>query len=124
MNYYLAVFNKYAVFSGRASRVEYWYFNLFNIIVYIVLSIVLGVAGTEIGVGIVGLLIGIYSLAVLIPSFAVTIRRLHDTNRSGWWMFISVVPLIGGIWFLVLMIIDGTPEENQYGSNPKNMTIK
>ena len=66
---------------------------------------------------------GIYSLAILIPSIAVQIRRLHDTNRSGWWIFIGLIPLIGTIVFIVFMVQDSNPGENRFGPNPKENSI-
>ncbi len=122
MNWYIEVLKKYAVFSGRARRKEYWYFFLFNIIATIILGVIDGVTGSfspEVGMG---LLSGIYTLAVLIPSIAVTIRRLHDTDRSGWWLLIILVPLIGAIVLLVFMVLDSKPGQNQFGSNPKEAT--
>ena len=122
MNWYLEVLKKYGVFNGRARRKEYWYFVLFNIIISIVLAVIDGVAGTfsaEAGMGLLG---GIYILVVLIPSIAVSVRRLHDTNRSGWWLLIGLIPLIGGIVLLIFMVQDSKPDENQYGPNPKNTT--
>lgn len=122
MNWYLEVLKKYAVFSGRARRKEYWFFLLFNVIISIVLGIIDGVTGSfspEVGVGFLG---GIYSLAVLIPGLAVSVRRLHDTERSGWWLLIAFVPIIGAIVLLVFMVQDTKPGENQYGENPKETT--
>lgn len=116
MNYYLSVLKKYAVFSGRARRAEYWYFVLFNNIIIIVLGIIDGVIGSG------GILGGIYYLAVLIPVIAVSVRRLHDTNHSGWWLLISLFPLIGAIVLLVFLVRDSQPGQNQYGPNPKGMT--
>lgn len=116
MNWYLEVLKKYAVFNGRARRKEYWLFFLFNIIICIVLSIIDMVVGT------ISLFTALYSLAVLVPGIAVAIRRLHDTGRSGWWLLIAFVPIIGAIVVLVLMVLDGTPGENQYGKNPKEVT--
>ncbi len=113
MNWYLEVLKKYTVFSGRAGREEYWMFFLFNLIISVVLGIVEAVAG---GPGVLG---GLYALAVLIPGIAVSVRRLHDTNRSGWLLLIGLVPLIGGIIFLVFMVQDSQAGENQYGPNPK-----
>jgi uncharacterized membrane protein YhaH (DUF805 family) len=119
MNWFLEVLKKYAVFNGRARRKEYWFFYLFYIIFIIVLVMIDGVTGTlDEGTGI-GVLSGIFILAMLIPGIAVTIRRLHDTDRSGWWILISLIPFIGGIWLLVLMVLDGTPGQNQYGPDPK-----
>ena len=119
MNWYLEVLRKYLVFEGRARRKEYWFFVLFNIIIAMILAIIDGTIGTlnpETGVG---LLSGIYSLAVLIPTFAVAIRRLHDTDRSGWWLLIGLVPLLGGLVLLVFFVLDGTPGTNQFGPSPK-----
>ena len=91
-------------------------FLLFNVIITLVLSIVEWILGSS---GIIGTL---YSLAVLVPSIAVSIRRLHDTSRSGWWLLIGIIPLIGAIVLFVFMIQDGKYDENVYGSNPKIAT--
>jgi uncharacterized membrane protein YhaH (DUF805 family) len=122
MNCYLEVLKKYAVFSGRARRKEYWMFFLFNLIIYVVLALIDGLMGTFSPQAGLGVLSGLYSLAVLIPSIAVTVRRLHDTGRSGWWILIALVPFIGGIVLLVFMVLDSQPGENQYGPNPKATT--
>jgi len=122
MNWYLEALKKYAVFSGRARRKEYWYFVLFNISVSIVLAVIDAVTGSfspEAGMGLLG---GIYTLAVLIPVIAVSIRRLHDTGRSGWWLLIVLVPLIGVIVLLVFTVQNSKPGQNQYGANPKEAT--
>ena len=120
MNWYFEVLKKYAVFSGRARRKEYWMFFLFNIIIALVLVFIDGATGPARGSGIgLGPLYGLYVLATLIPSIAVSVRRLHDTNRSGWWLFLSLVPLIGGIAIFVFMCQDSQQGENQYGPNPK-----
>jgi uncharacterized membrane protein YhaH (DUF805 family) len=121
MNWYITVIKKYAVFSGRARRKEYWMFFLFNLIfsiVAIVLDNLLGTAIKDLGYGLIS---GLYFLAVLIPGLAVTVRRLHDVGKSGWWIFISLIPLIGSIWLLVLLATDSQPVENGYGSNPKEV---
>ena len=122
MNWYLEVLKKYVVFNGRARRKEYWYFVLFNIIIGIVLGIIDNVIGTfsaEAGMGLLG---GIYTLAILIPGIAVSVRRLHDTDRTGWWLLIGLIPLIGAIVLFVFMVLDSEPGDNQYGSNPKGAT--
>ncbi|WP_320823674.1 DUF805 domain-containing protein [Reinekea sp.] len=119
MNWYLNVFRKYSVFKGRSRRKEYWFFFLFNILISIVLGIIDGLTGTfspESGLGLLGV---IFMLAVLIPSLAVSIRRLHDTNRSGWWLLISLIPIIGTIVIIVFMASDSKPGDNKYGENPK-----
>jgi uncharacterized membrane protein YhaH (DUF805 family) len=123
MNWYLEVLKKYATFGGRARRKEYWYYSLFNFLISIVLAVIDGVTGTysfEAGMGLLG---GIYGLAVLIPSIAVSIRRLHDTGRSGWWLLIALIPFIGAIILLVFMVQDSQPGENQYGPNPKTAIV-
>lgn len=117
MNWYIEVLKKYAVFSGRARRKEYWFFILFNTIISFGLILV------EVSAGGPGIVVGIYYLAVMIPSLAVLVRRLHDTNRSGWWLFINFIPLIGSIILLVFLVQDSQPDENRYGPNPKAATV-
>jgi uncharacterized membrane protein YhaH (DUF805 family) len=124
VSWYLEVLKKYAVFSGRSRRAEYWYFVLFNIIVAIVLSLIDTLLGTFDFVQGIGLLSGLYGLAVLIPTLAVTVRRLHDIDRTGWWIFINLIPLIGFIVLLVFAVTDGTPGSNRYGPNPKGATAR
>lgn len=118
MNWYLEVLKKYATFNGRARRKEYWFFALFNLIFTLVAAVVDNLLGTVSATG-VGLLGTIYLLGVLIPALAVTVRRLHDTGRSGWWLLIVLVPVIGPIVLLVFMVLDSKPETNEYGANPK-----
>lgn len=113
MNWYLEVLKKYAVFGGRARRTEYWLFVLFNIIISFVLGFIEGLVGSP------GVIAMIYGLAVLIPGVAVSVRRLHDTSRSGWWLLIGLVPLMGAIVLLVFMASDSHPGDNQFGSSPK-----
>jgi uncharacterized membrane protein YhaH (DUF805 family) len=119
MNWYLQVLKKYAVFSGRARRSEYWYFVLFNILISIGLTIIDLVIGTYSQQSGWGLFSGLYALAVLIPGLAVSVRRLHDTGKSGLWFLIVLIPLVGPIVLLVFMCSDSDPGENQYGLNPK-----
>ncbi|MBN1442063.1 MAG: DUF805 domain-containing protein [Planctomycetes bacterium] len=113
MNWYVDVLKKYAVFDGRARRKEFWMFCLFNLVIAFVLGFVEGLLGSP---GVVGIL---YGLAVIIPSIAVAVRRLHDTDRSGWWVLIGLIPLIGLIILIVFYVQDGTPGPNQYGESPK-----
>ena len=115
MNWYFEVFRKYADFDGRASRSEYWWFFLISIIVSSLLSTIDAITGTfnpDYGIG---LLSAVYSLAVFIPSFAVNIRRLHDIGRSGWWLFLHLIPLLGTLVLLFWSIKASEPGENQYG---------
>ena len=121
MNWYLGVLKQYATFEGRARRKEYWYFVLFYVLVYLVLAAVDGLTGTYNADAGVGLLSGLYVLATFLPSLAVTVRRLHDTDRSGWWVLINVVPIIGGIVLLVFMCLDSQPGANRFGPNPKGV---
>jgi uncharacterized membrane protein YhaH (DUF805 family) len=119
MNWYLTVFKKYAEFSGRARRKEYWIFALFNLIFFIAAMILDNAAGTTIGKLPYGLFYCIYALIILLPSIAVGVRRLHDTGKSGWFMLLMLIPIVGGIWLFVLFCIDGNPGANEYGPNPK-----
>ncbi|MCZ0989251.1 DUF805 domain-containing protein [Streptomyces diastatochromogenes] len=112
MHWYVDVLKKYAVFSGRARRQEYWMFFLFNLII----SIVLTVVDRAIGSNVLSL---IYTLAVLLPGLGVAVRRLHDTGRSGWWILIALIPLVGSIILIVFLATEGKSEPNQYGPNPK-----
>jgi len=119
MNWYIEALKKYAVFTGRARRKEYWYFSLFNIIFsfgFGFLDGVLGLVGSF-GLGPLG---GVYTLAMLLPGIGVSIRRLHDTDRSGWWLLLALIPFIGGIVLLVFMVLDSTPGNNRFGPNPKS----
>ena len=114
MNWYIEVLKKYAVFTGRAHRTEYWMFFLINIIIAIAIGLIEGLFGSP---GVVGM---IYGLAVLLPGIAVGVRRLHDTDRSGWWLLIGLIPIIGVIVLIVFFVQDSTPGPNQFGSNPKD----
>lgn len=116
MKYYLGALKKYAVFSGRSRRSEYWFFVLFNVIFGIILSILDAIVFGSNGVGVFYL---IYALAVMLPSIGVSVRRLHDTNRSGWWLLIAFIPIIGAIVLLVFTVQDSTPGDNKFGENPK-----
>jgi uncharacterized membrane protein YhaH (DUF805 family) len=118
MNYFTEGFKKYATFSGRATRSEYWYFTLITVIIGILLSgidVILGTYNWDVEIGLLG---GIFSLVIFIPSLALFVRRLHDTNRTGWWFFILLIPIIGFIVLLVFLCID-SKEDNKYGANPK-----
>lgn len=117
MQWYLKVLRQYTDFNGRARRTEFWMFTLFNVIISVILLILDNVLGTSFGgTGLLGLL---YSLAVLLPGLAVGIRRLHDTGRSGWWLLIGLIPLIGVIVLIVFYATDGDRAPNAYGPDPK-----
>jgi uncharacterized membrane protein YhaH (DUF805 family) len=121
MNWYLDAFRNYAKFDGRSRRRAYWLFMLFNIIaLWILLAVDLftGTFSAETGVG---LLSGIYCVAVLVPSLALSVRRLHDIGKSGWWVLIGLVPIIGGLVLLYFAVLDSQPGDNVYGPNPKGV---
>ena len=111
---------RYAQFAGRARRKEYWSFFLLMLAVYVVAGMVDGILGMG---GMIGGLYGPLSLLAalffVIPSFAVGIRRLHDTGRSGWWLLIGFIPLIGALVLIYFFILEGTRGPNQYGADPK-----
>ena len=114
MKWYLTVLRKYAVFAGRARRREYWMFVLISAVVVLVLGFVNGVMGAD-----VPALPLYYTLAVVLPGLAVTVRRLHDTDRSGWWLLSLLVPIVGAIVFLVFMVTPGGDMANRFGASPK-----
>jgi len=106
MEWYLGPLRKYADFSGRASRKEYWPFLLGQSVIGFVLFLLFPV------------LYFMFFLGTIVPALAVWVRRLHDTNRSGWWLFITFVPVVGGIAMFVFLVLEGTSGDNDYGSNP------
>jgi uncharacterized membrane protein YhaH (DUF805 family) len=120
MEWYLRVWKRYAEFSGRSRRKECWMFCLFNTLIALVLYIP-GLLLKESGIGVIFFgLYFIYLLAALIPGWAVGTRRLHDTNRSGWWWLIIFVPFVGPITLIVFWCLDSDPAANKYGPNPKS----
>ncbi len=123
MNWFLTALKKYAVFQGRAQRSEYWFFVLFYTLIAIALAIVDGVTGTFSRSAGVGLLGGIFALAMIMPSLAVGVRRLHDTDRSGWWLLIGLVPLIGVIVLIIFFVLDSQPGANRFGPYPKGSPV-
>lgn len=119
MNWYLSVLKNYTKFDGRARRKEYWMFSLFHFIALILCLIVdVSLLAAFDGNGL-AILTVLYILATFIPALAVTVRRLHDTGRSGWWYLTAFIPYIGGFILLGLCCIDSKVEDNKYGPNPK-----
>jgi uncharacterized membrane protein YhaH (DUF805 family) len=120
MNWYLKCLDQYSDFSGRARRKEYWMFVLFYYIFAIAATIIDKVLGLvvweELGSGIFYI---VYQLGLFLPGLSVAVRRLHDIDKSGWWLFIALIPIIGLIWLLVLLATDGDEGENQYDDDPK-----
>jgi uncharacterized membrane protein YhaH (DUF805 family) len=113
MNWFLKVLKQYVDFKGRARRKEYWMFALFFYLFYAVFAVLDTLLGTY------TILSGLYALAFLIPSLAVAVRRLHDVGKGGGWIFISLIPLAGAIWLLILLCKDGELGNNRFGQNPK-----
>lgn len=118
MHYYTDVLKKYTAFDGRATRTEYWMFALWSGAIYIVLATIVGILVVDLNAKAFLLIDGAYILAIILPSIAVSMRRLHDTGRSGWWLFIDLVPIVGAIVLLVFFVQDSRPD-NRYGPNPK-----
>jgi uncharacterized membrane protein YhaH (DUF805 family) len=118
MNWYLDAWKNYINFQGRARRKAYWMFVLFNLIALVVLRFIEGAVGLS-GQNGYGILTGLYTLAIILPLIALAVRRLHDTGRSGWWILIGLVPLIGPIVLIVFYVTDSQPGTNEYGPNPK-----
>lgn len=106
----------YADFSGRANRKQFWLYALWLGVVYIVIGILSAALGEKAGNAVIALV----GLALIVPNLAITVRRLHDTDRSGWWVLISLLPLIGGLILFVFEVLPGTPGENRFGSQPQN----
>jgi uncharacterized membrane protein YhaH (DUF805 family) len=119
MEWYLAVLKRYAEFNGRSRRKEYWMFTLYNMVIFTVfyLAGLVTVLRGSISVVFFGLAL-VYWLATLVPGLAVSVRRLHDIDKSGWFLLIGLIPLVG-IALLVLVCLDGTPGDNRFGPNPK-----
>lgn len=127
MEWYVKVLRQYADFKGRARRKEYWMFTLINLIIYgIFWALMAGIGASTsnpnstLAMVIFGV-IALYGLGVFIPGLAVTVRRLHDTGRSGWWILINLVPFIGAVIMLVFLVQDSQVGDNQYGTNPKGV---
>jgi uncharacterized membrane protein YhaH (DUF805 family) len=111
---------RYAEFTGRSRRKEYWMFVLLSIGIYIVASILDGIAGLNRTIaGTYGPITLLVALGLLVPTLAVSIRRLHDSDRSGWWLLLGLVPLVGEIIVLVFMVLKGTRGANRFGADPK-----
>jgi uncharacterized membrane protein YhaH (DUF805 family) len=124
MEWFLKVLRQYADFEGRARRTEYWMFVLFNILFSFVVSIVAVTIMLITGKTSIVFLSYLYTFAVMIPSLAVLVRRLHDTGRSAWFLFVSFIPFVGSIWLFVLLITEGTPGKNRYGDDPKRSGLR
>jgi len=127
MNMMFEPLKKYAQFSGRAQRSEFWMFALMILIIEVIYYALMAAMGgmTNPGAppsgpaGLLSIVFLVIMLGLLIPSIAVTFRRLHDTNRSAWWILIGLIPILGGLVLLYFYILDGTPGDNKFGPDPK-----
>jgi uncharacterized membrane protein YhaH (DUF805 family) len=125
MNHFTAALKKYAVFTGRSSRSEYWYFILFCLLISVMISFVegffqglFGVSSSETQFPILG---PAFQLAMLIPSISISVRRLHDISKSGWWLLLDLIPIVGWIIIFCFSVMDSTQGDNIYGPNPKSI---
>lgn len=123
MNWFFdAIKNRYADFDGRASRQEFWMFNLFYLLFVIAISLlIIPFGNSETGLNIIFGIIVVYSLGLAIPIWAVTVRRLHDIGLSGWWSLLSFIPYLGTVVLLIMCCMDSKPCSNNYGNNPKGL---
>ena len=119
MTWALMPLQKYAVFSGRSRRKEFWMFVLFTFVVEIVLAIIDAIIGTYNTALGIGLLSGLFYLAILVPSIALNTRRLHDIGKSGWFQLLFIIPIVGFILWIIWMVRDGDDGVNKYGPSPK-----
>ena len=122
MNYFIScIKDKYCCFSGRARRKEYWMFVLFNFIAMFAVGFASGFLARATGIAALTFIPLIYNLAIIPPSLGVTVRRLHDTDKSGWFILLGLIPFIGGIILLVFVCLDSNPGANRFGPNPKGL---
>ncbi|MFT2719850.1 DUF805 domain-containing protein [Deinococcus sp. A31D244] len=125
MNEFIEVVTKkYAQFTGRARRREFWMFTLVYGVINIILTVIDNALGISTGdtLNDVGVFSGLFALAMLIPHLAVSVRRLHDTGRSGWWVLLGLIPVLGWIALIIFMATDGEVDSNKWGPNPKSLT--
>ena len=112
MKWYVMALRRFADFKGRSQRMEYWMFWFYSLVLAVVLGLVIGNAGSEV-------FLLAYQLVILVVGTSVGVRRLHDIGKSGWWLLLSLVPLVGSLVLLYFAIKDSQPGSNQYGPNPK-----
>jgi uncharacterized membrane protein YhaH (DUF805 family) len=123
MAWYLLAWQRATDFSGRSRRTEYWMFQLFNFLAGLLLGLAAfatgALFGEQDGYRTFAICLGVFGFVSFIPALSVTVRRLHDIGKSGWWYFIAFVPLIGGLILFVFTLLDSDPDRNEYGPNPK-----
>lgn len=120
MNYFVEALKKYATFSGRARRKEYWFFFLGYVVLYFIAAILDGMMSGPNPEDVSFIFTTVVALALFLPNLAVSVRRLHDTDRSGWWVLLGLIPLLGGLVLLVFFCLEGTQGENSFGYDPKD----
>jgi uncharacterized membrane protein YhaH (DUF805 family) len=122
MKWYFETLRKYAVFAGRARRREYWMFELWHALILVALFVI-DIKASASGHDQRAVLTGLYILVTALPAFAGSVRRLHDTNHSGWAILIGLIPLVGQFVLLRFLIKDGDPGVNRFGPNPKTEPV-
>ncbi|KGK30348.1 MULTISPECIES: DUF805 domain-containing protein [Cellulophaga] len=120
MKWYLDALKKYAQFDGRSRRQEYWMFRLFSVL-FMFAALVIDFLIAMLADIPLFIFTPLYILAIILPSIAITVRRLHDTNNSGWMFLVGFIPFVGAIWLLVLEVTEGTHGPNDYGEDPKEI---
>lgn len=119
MKWFIKALKQFGDFKTRARRMEYWMYAVFHFLILAVAATLDYLLGMNFDPLPYGYLYGIAALALFVPSLAVFVRRLHDVGKSGWYILLALIPLIGAIWLLVLLFTDGQPGENKWGPNPK-----
>ena len=119
MNLYFGCLRKYIDFSGRARRMEFWMFHLVNLAIAFILQLTAAASPTD---GVAEFVTVSFVLVMLLPGVAVLVRRLQDTGRSGWWLLLVAVPLLGTLTLWFFTFLDSQPGPNKYGPNPKKVT--
>lgn len=123
-DYFLNVIKKhYADYEGRASRSEYWYFTLFVVVGFVAISIVTTILGNMLRTGIFGILGVLFMLALAVPSICLGIKRMHDIGKSGLWLLVGLIPLVGPFVQIYFLVQDSEADRNQYGPNPKRGAV-
>ena len=124
MKYYIACLRKYAVFRGRASRREFWYFYLYNFLAVMVIAVVAGLIGGVQGVrdsGVLMVPVDLFIIATGIPTWAVTVRRCHDFGLNPWWTLLTLVPALGLLYLIWIGVQPSQPGANAHGPNPDDV---
>lgn len=122
MNWFIEVLKKPLEFRGRARRKEYWYFFAVSVVITLVLTLIDQGLGWYNSNSAIGILSGVFSLFIILPSLSVTVRRLHDMGRTGWWVLLFFVPVAGFFIILCFLAFNGTAGANKYGDNPRSVT--